>query len=61
MVERWLPASKDNGRPFDPTRVPSPTLASSLEEAKASDLGIHLMRAFASSMQYERGDGWVKF
>jgi serine/threonine-protein kinase RsbW len=48
---------EDNGRPFDPTRVPSPARASSLEEAKASDLGIHLMRTFASSMQYERRDG----
>lgn len=48
---------EDNGRPFDPTRVPSPALASSLEEAKASDLGIHLMRTFASSMQYERRNG----
>jgi hypothetical protein len=29
---------EDNGRPFDPTRVPSPALASSLEEAKAPSL-----------------------
>jgi serine/threonine-protein kinase RsbW len=48
---------EDNGRPFDPTRVPSPALASSLEEAKASDLGIHLMRTFASSIQYKRRNG----
>jgi serine/threonine-protein kinase RsbW len=48
---------EDNGRPFDPTRAPSSALASSLEEAKANDLGIHLMRNFASSMQYERRNG----
>jgi serine/threonine-protein kinase RsbW len=48
---------EDNGRPFDPTRVPSIPLASSLAEAKASDLGIRLMRNFASGMQYERRNG----
>jgi serine/threonine-protein kinase RsbW len=48
---------EDNGRPFDPTRVPSPALATSLEQAKASDLGIRLMRTFSSSMQYERQNG----
>jgi anti-sigma regulatory factor (Ser/Thr protein kinase) len=48
---------EDNGRPFDPTRVPSPTLASTLQEAKASNLGIRLMRTFANNMQYERRNG----
>ena len=31
--------------------------AASLEEAKVGDLGIHLMRSFASGMDYERRDG----
>jgi anti-sigma regulatory factor (Ser/Thr protein kinase) len=48
---------EDNGRQFDPTRAPPPAPAASLEEAKVGDLGIHLMRSFASGMDYERRDG----
>jgi serine/threonine-protein kinase RsbW len=47
----------DNGRPFDPTDAPQPPMASSLVQARIGNLGIHLMRSFASSMQYERRDG----
>jgi serine/threonine-protein kinase RsbW len=48
---------EDNGRQFDPTKVPAPTVAPSLAEAKIGDVGIHLMRSFASGMHYERRDG----
>lgn len=48
---------EDNGRQFDPTGVPSPSLATSLDDAKVGDLGIHLMRSFASGMRYERRNG----
>jgi anti-sigma regulatory factor (Ser/Thr protein kinase) len=48
---------EDNGRQFDPTRAPPPVPARSLEEAKVGDVGIHLMRSFASGMDYERRDG----
>src|SRR5262249_48580397 len=48
---------EDNGRQFDPTRVPPPVVATSLEQAKVGDLGIHLMRSFASGMDYERREG----
>ena len=48
---------EDSGRQFDPTRVPPPTMATSLAEAKAGDLGIHLVRSFASGMDYERTNG----
>ena len=48
---------EDNGRQFDPTEVPSPSLATSLEDAKAGNFGIHLMRSFASGMRYERRNG----
>jgi serine/threonine-protein kinase RsbW len=47
----------DNGHPFDPTEALPPPLASSLAQARIGNLGIHLMRSFASSMQYERRDG----
>jgi serine/threonine-protein kinase RsbW len=48
---------EDSGREFDPTQFPPPSVAKSLEEAKVGDLGIHLMRSFASDMHYERRDG----
>jgi anti-sigma regulatory factor (Ser/Thr protein kinase) len=47
----------DNGRPFDPTEAKQPPMASSLAQVRIGNLGIHLMRSFASSMQYERRDG----
>src|SRR5262245_2399199 len=46
----------DNGSAFDPTQVPRPPVPASLAEAKVGNLGIHLMRSFASSMHYERGE-----
>jgi anti-sigma regulatory factor (Ser/Thr protein kinase) len=48
---------EDTGREFDPTRVPPPMMAKSLAEARVGDLGIHLVRSFASGMDYERRDG----
>jgi anti-sigma regulatory factor (Ser/Thr protein kinase) len=48
---------EDSGREFDPTQFPPSSVAKSLEEAKVGDLGIHLMRSFASDMHYERRDG----
>jgi anti-sigma regulatory factor (Ser/Thr protein kinase) len=48
---------EDNGRQFDPTKVPSPPVAASLEEAKVGNVGVHLMRNFATGMHYERQDG----
>jgi serine/threonine-protein kinase RsbW len=48
---------EDNGRQFDPTRKPVRPPATSLEDARVGDLGIHLMRSFASGMHYERRDG----
>ena len=48
---------EDNGRQFDPTQVPSPPVAASLEEATIGNVGVHLMRSFASGMHYERRNG----
>jgi sigma-B regulation protein RsbU (phosphoserine phosphatase) len=48
---------EDNGCQFDPTKVPTPTPPTSLDDAKIGDVGIHLMRSFANDMQYERRDG----
>src|SRR5262249_7809101 len=48
---------EDTGPEFDPNQVPAPSLVSSLKEAKVGDFGIHLMRIFATGMNYERRDG----
>ena len=47
---------EDNGSGFDPTQVPRPPIPTSLAEAKVGNLGIHLMRSFASGLHYERRD-----
>jgi serine/threonine-protein kinase RsbW len=47
---------EDNGSAFDPTQVPRPAVPASLAEAQVGNLGIHLMRSFASGMHYERRD-----
>src|SRR5262245_13935754 len=39
---------EDNGSAFDPTQVLRPPIPASLAEAKVGNLGIHLMRSFAS-------------
>ena len=49
----WI---EDNGSAFNPTRVPRPAVPTSLTQAKVGNLGIQLMRSFASSMHYERRD-----
>jgi anti-sigma regulatory factor (Ser/Thr protein kinase) len=48
---------EDTGRQFDPTQLPPPLMTKSLAEAKVGDLGIHLVRSFASGMDYERREG----
>ena len=55
--ENLVARIEDNGQQFDPTRAPPPVSARSLEEAKVGELGIHLMRSFATGMDYERRDG----
>ena len=47
---------EDNGSAFDPTQVLRPPVPASLAEAKVGNLGIHLMRSFASGLHYERRD-----
>jgi serine/threonine-protein kinase RsbW len=47
---------EDNGSAFDPTQFQRPPVPASLAEAKVGNLGIHLIRSFASGMHYERRD-----
>ena len=48
---------EDNGPEFDPTQVRPREPATSLKDAKVGDLGIHLIRSFASEMHYRRSAG----
>src|SRR5262249_48926360 len=51
------PGMEDSGRQSDPPRAPPPVQARSLEEAKVGAVGIHLMRSFATGINYERRNG----
>ena len=44
----------DDGKPFDPTRIPEPDLDVPLEERQIGGLGIHLVRNYVDSMEYKR-------
>lgn len=46
----------DNGPPFDPTAVASPTLAENVQSAKIGGHGVRLMRHFLSHIGYVRRD-----
>jgi serine/threonine-protein kinase RsbW len=48
---------EDNGRAFDPTQVPPLVAPTSLAEAKVGHFGVHLVRSFASRMDYKRTRG----
>ena len=43
---------RDNGRPFDPSSVPSPDLEAALEERRVGGLGVHLMRKLMDDVSY---------
>jgi serine/threonine-protein kinase RsbW len=47
---------RDYGRSFNPDKVPSPDLSSSLEERQAGGLGIYLMTRLMDSVRYEFDD-----
>jgi len=48
---------EDDGKPFNPLEITPPVLNLSLEEMKVGGLGLHFVRKFTSSMQYERTEG----
>ena len=45
---------EDDGRPFDPTRYPSPNVELLVASSRAGGLGIELVRRACSQMAYER-------
>lgn len=45
---------EDDGQPFNPLEAAAPEHPSSLDEAQIGGLGIHLMRQFATRIDYRR-------
>ncbi len=48
---------EDDGRPFDPTAVSPPAIATSLEDAPVGGMGIHFIRKLTAGMHYEHSAG----
>lgn len=47
----------DDGAPFDPLKVPPPTLQGNIEERQIGGLGIHFVRSLMDACDYARKDG----
>jgi anti-sigma regulatory factor (Ser/Thr protein kinase) len=45
---------EDDGRAFDPLKVPAPTIAPTLEEQQVGGMGLLLVRSLTSELSYER-------
>jgi serine/threonine-protein kinase RsbW len=48
---------RDNGRPFDPTKVPHPDLEAPLEGREEGGLGLFLMRHLMDRVEYKSRPG----
>lgn len=48
---------RDDGQPFDPTRVAAVNTTAPLQDRCAGGLGLHLVRHYADSFTYRREDG----
>jgi len=49
---------RDNGKSFDPLSTAAPELEASIEDRPLGGLGIHLVKALADEVSYQRRDGW---
>ena len=49
---------RDDGKRFDPLGASAPDLEADVEDRPLGGLGIHLVRALADELSYERRDGW---
>jgi serine/threonine-protein kinase RsbW len=45
---------EDDGRPFDPLKVPEPDIRTSVHERTMGGLGIHLVRKVMDGLEYKR-------
>lgn len=53
----------DKGPPFDPRRVPDPTLYPAIDDRPIGGLGLYLVRKFSCSLEYARrnNENWMTF
>ncbi len=51
---KFVVSLRDQGAPFDPSRVPEPDLVSPLEQRKTGGLGLFLMRKLMDDITFER-------
>jgi anti-sigma regulatory factor (Ser/Thr protein kinase) len=51
-------ALEDDGRAFDPTSMPPPDIDADLEDRAIGGLGIHFVRNFMDSVDYNRTNGY---
>jgi len=56
-AQRVVVRVEDDGREFDPTAAPVPSLSGSVEERTSGGWGIHLVRAMSDSVEYARRGG----
>lgn len=49
---------RDDGKRFDPLGATAPDLEAGVADRPLGGLGIHLVRALADELSYERRDGW---
>ncbi len=48
---------KDNGPPFNPTKVSVPDVNQPLDQRKAGGIGLHLVRHYTDKISYSRKNG----
>ena len=56
MAQTLVARIEDNGRHFDPTQVPPPSVATSLDDAKIGDLGHSSHAQFCQSAWITNGE-----
>jgi anti-sigma regulatory factor (Ser/Thr protein kinase) len=56
-AQRIVVRIEDDGREFDPTAAPVPSLSGSVDERTSGGWGIHLVRTMSDSVEYTRRGG----
>jgi anti-sigma regulatory factor (Ser/Thr protein kinase) len=54
LGDRITMTVEDNGRPFDVVQAPEKVIDQPLEKVQPGGLGIHLIKSFASNLEYSR-------
>src|SRR5262249_24238918 len=54
FVDRTVMTIEDNGRPFNVAQAPAKSIDRPLDQVQPGGLGIHLIKSFASNLDYSR-------